>query len=83
MNTASYEYRNKSANRGGQSVPMGMPIICRKTFPAKTTKMLSTRNSSILIMSSSVYSNQSALLQSRVPRDLKPSICISNFHFCN
>ena len=35
------------------------PWECRlsvgKTFPAKTTKMLSTRNSSILIMSSSVY----------------------------
>ena len=30
-------------------------IICWKTFPAKTTKMLSTRNSNILIMSSSVY----------------------------
>ena len=35
------------------------PWECRlsvgKPFPAKTTKMLSTRNSSILIMSSSVY----------------------------
>ena len=29
--------------------------ICWKTFPAKTTKMLSTRNSSILMMSSSEY----------------------------
>ena len=55
MNSASYEYRNMSARRGAQFVPMGMPIICWKTFPAKTTKMLSTRNSSILIMSSSVY----------------------------
>ena len=55
MNSASYEYRNKSARRGAQFVPKGMPIICWKTFPAKTTKMLSTRNSSILMMSSSVY----------------------------
>ena len=29
---------------------MGMLIICWKTFPAKTTKMLYTRNSSILIV---------------------------------
>ena len=55
MKSASYEYRNMSAGRGAQLVPMGMPIICWKTFPAKTTKMLSTRNSRILIMSSSVY----------------------------
>ena len=50
MNSASY--RNMSARRGTQFVPTGMPII----FPAKTTKMLSTRNWSILMMmSSSVY----------------------------
>ena len=35
MNPASYEYRNMSARRGAQYVPMGMPIICLKTFPAK------------------------------------------------
>ena len=55
MNSASYEYRNISARRGAQFVPIGMPIICWKTFPPKTTKMLSTRNSSMLTMSSSVY----------------------------
>ena len=48
-------YLGMSARRRAQFVPIGMPIICWKTFPAKTTKMLSTRNSSILIMSSSVY----------------------------
>ena len=36
MNSASYEYRNISARRGAQFVPMGMPIFCWKTFPAKT-----------------------------------------------
>ena len=36
-------------------VPMGMPIIGRKPFPANTTKMLSTRNSTILMMYFSVY----------------------------
>ena len=55
MNSASYESRNMSARRGVQFVPIGMPTICLTTFPAKTTKMLSTRNSSILMMSSSVY----------------------------
>ena len=48
MNSASYEYRNMSTRRGAQLVPIGMPTICRKTFPSKTTKMLSTRNSSML-----------------------------------
>ena len=55
MNSASYEYRNMSARRGAQFVPIGMPTICWKTSPPKTTKMLSTRNSSMLMMSSSVY----------------------------
>ena len=55
MNSASYEFRNMSARRRAQFVPMGIPIICWRTFPAKTTKMLSTRNSSILTISSSVY----------------------------
>ena len=44
-----------SAMRRAQFVPMGMPIICWKTFPVKTTTMFSTRNSSIIVMSSSVY----------------------------
>ena len=32
-----------------------VPTVCWKTFPANTTKILSTRNSSILMMSSSEY----------------------------
>ena len=55
MKSASYEYRKMSARRGAQFVPIGMPNVCWKTFPAKTTKILSTRNSSILMMSSSEY----------------------------
>ena len=55
MNSASYEYRNMSARRGAQFVPIGMPTICWKTFPPKTSKILSTRKSSMLMMSSSVY----------------------------
>ena len=30
MNSASYEYRNMSARRGAQFVPIGMPTICWK-----------------------------------------------------
>ena len=48
----TFEYRNMSAWGGAQFVPMGMPIISWKIFPAKTTKILSTKNSSILMMSS-------------------------------
>ena len=55
VKSASYEYRKMSARRGAQFVPIGMPTVCWKTFPAKTTKILSTRNSSILMMSSSEY----------------------------
>ena len=32
MNSASYEYRNMSASRGAQFVPMGMPTICWKNL---------------------------------------------------
>ena len=40
---------------GEQLVPIWTLTICRNTFPPKTTKMFSTRNSSMLMMSSSVY----------------------------
>ena len=55
MNSALYEYINISARIAAQFVPMGMPIICWKTFPAKTTNLLSIRNSGIMMMSSPVY----------------------------
>ena len=55
MNSTSYEYRKMSARRGAQYVPIGMQTVCWNTFPTKTTKILSTRNSSILMMSSSEY----------------------------
>ena len=44
-----------SVRRGTPFFPIGIPTICWKTFPAKTKKMLYTRNSSILMMSSSEY----------------------------
>ena len=55
MNSASYEYRDMSPRRMAHFVPIGMPTICWKTFPPKTTKILSTRNKFILKLSSSVY----------------------------
>ena len=54
MKSASYEYRKMSADRGAQFVPV-MLIVCWKTFPTKTTKILSTSNSNILMMLSSEY----------------------------
>ena len=54
MNSASYEYRNISARRGARFVHIGMPTICWKTFSPNTTRMLSTRNSCMLMMPSSV-----------------------------
>ena len=47
MNSAPWEYRNMSARRGTQSVPIKMETIKLETFPAKTEKMLLTGNSSI------------------------------------
>ena len=91
MNSASYEYRYMSARRGAQFVQL-CPLECRlsvgKPFPPKTTKMLSTRNSSMLMMSSSVYLffESECFLTKRtesVLRDLKPEICICDFYFCD
>ena len=48
INSASVE--KYVARRGAQLVSIGIPTICWKTFPAKTTKKLSTRNSGILII---------------------------------
>ena len=60
-------------------VSMGMSIIDWKTFPAKTTKMLSTRMSSILrchyyLLQCNCYSNQSVPSHNRVPCDLIQNI---------
>ena len=55
MKSASYEYRKMSTRRGAQFVPIGRPTVCWKIFPAKTAKILSTRNSRTLMMSSSEY----------------------------
>jgi hypothetical protein len=52
-NSDSYEYKNKSARRGAQFVPIGMPTTCWNNVPPKETNMLSMRNSNILITCSS------------------------------
>ena len=45
MKSATYEYRKKSARRGAQFVPIGMPTVCWKTRPPNITNMLSIKNS--------------------------------------
>ena len=84
MNSASYEYRNMSARRRAQLVPIGIPTICLKTFPPKITKMFLTRNSSMLIMSYSVYFlfESECSLTKLGPLRPKTNICICDFHFC-
>ena len=83
MNSASYEYRNMSTRGEAQFVPIGMVVICWETFPPNTTIMLSTRNSSILLMSTSMYLffESECSLANRVLHDLKPEICICDFNF--
>ena len=38
MTFASYEYRNTSARRGAQLMPIWMPTTCWKTFPKRPRK---------------------------------------------
>jgi hypothetical protein len=47
--TTVVKYKNKSARRGAQFVPIGMPTTFWNSVPPKETTMLSMRNSSILI----------------------------------
>jgi hypothetical protein len=54
-NFASYNYKNKSANKGAQFVPIGMPTDCWKTWSPKTTLILSTRKQNIPLLSTSKY----------------------------
>ena len=55
MNSASYEDRKISVKRGHNSYPLECRLSTGILFSVKTTKILSTRNSSILMMSSSEY----------------------------
>jgi hypothetical protein len=38
-NSNSYEYKNKSARRGAQFVPIGMPTTCWNSVPPKETNI--------------------------------------------
>ena len=38
INATSLEKRNRLAKRGAQMVPIGIPTICWKTFPAKNAE---------------------------------------------
>ena len=55
MKVGSYEYRKMLTKGGAQFVLIGMPTVCLKNFPTKTTKILSTRNSNIFMMSSAEH----------------------------
>ena len=73
-----------SARRGAQFIAnMGMhDRYLLENLSLKTTKMLSTRNSLHLdnvFFSVLVLRHQSVPSQNRVPRDLKPNICISDY----
>jgi hypothetical protein len=43
MKTASYENRNKSARRGAQFVPIGMPTVMLKNAPTKQNKYVNNQ----------------------------------------
>jgi hypothetical protein len=55
INPASYECKKRSANKGAQFVPMGIPTDCWKTCSLTTTMISSMRNSNIFIISTSEY----------------------------
>jgi len=38
-----YEYKNKSARRGAQLVPIGMPTVCWKIRPPNSINILSMK----------------------------------------
>ena len=74
-----------SAWRGTQLVPIGMPNICWKTFLSKTTNMLSTRSSSMLIVLTqcTCFSNHNVPWQNRVLCCLTSNFCIAISIFVN
>jgi hypothetical protein len=47
----SYEYKNKSARRGAQFVPIGMPTTCWNSTPPKETNMLVMMSTKPLVKS--------------------------------
>jgi hypothetical protein len=63
-NSDSYEYKNKSARRGAQFVPIGMPTTCWNSVPPKETNMLSMRNSVF-----SIKTFDFSTLHTTLPRD--------------
>ena len=56
MKSASYEYKNKSASRGAQFVPIGIVTVCLKTRSPNSTKMLSIRKPTVFMSTSGVLS---------------------------
>jgi hypothetical protein len=50
IDTVSYEYKNRSVNKGTQLVPIEIPADSWKVCLPKTTSVLSMRNSSIFLI---------------------------------
>ena len=50
MNSASYEYKNMSARRGAQFVPIGIPTICWKTFSRRRRKFCRLETLDVLLL---------------------------------
>jgi hypothetical protein len=83
MNSASKEYKNKSAYKGAQLVPMGIPTVCWKILLPKATKMLSMRNPNISLMSTSEYfCVESESWITKYVREWLATMSISFYHFC-
>ena len=53
--SASKEYKNWSANKRAQCMPIVIPSDCWNVWLPKTTKILSMRNSSVALISTSEY----------------------------
>ena len=97
MLTASYRPRARTVwiplrtsieicrlGEGHSLCPWECRLFVGKPFPRRPRKccQLETRASWQCLLQCTCSSNQSVPSQNRAPRDLKPNICISDFHFC-
>ena len=84
MKSASYEYRKMSARSGAQFVPIGMPTVCWKTFPAKTTKNIVNKKLKHLgdvVFRVLVFRIRVLLHKNMFLHALIPNICIYGYRF--
>ena len=81
-NSDSYVKRNKSASRGAQLVPMGIPITCLNVLSSNLTNIWSIRKSSNFVFHLHGFSNRFGYMYmySNGPQSI---ICTSSYlmHF--